>query len=226
MANKKINKDYSDLNNRYSDARVNGYRHHHYFLKEQQFLLSEIGKKPCDLLDLASGSGLMSMPLVSCQFNVFALDYNVTACDKARKNQLLVIRGDAYAIPVKDSCMDVIINCQFFNQQEASAAMLFFQETYRVLRKGGRLFLIWRNGDAFIHKLAHGLFSIYDRIVERPDFPVYNHQIKTFMQLAQKAGFRVKKCETILPLLNWRTKNHGGIASRLIGASNYMLLVK
>ena len=55
---------------------------------------------------------------------------------------------------------------------------LFSLEAARVLRPGGRAVLVWRNGAALIHRLAHACLCVIDRLRGLPEFPQFVHSIE------------------------------------------------
>ena len=225
-ANNDIDGLYEDIRSKYIDARANGYRSHRYFLREQEILLSVIDKNPGTVLDLACGSGLMVLPLLDNADTVIGLDYNVYACVAAKQHGLEVIRGNTFLLPLRNNSIDHTCNCQFLNQQSHDEMKLLLSECYRISNSPGKVILIWRNGNSLIHRIAHIIFKIYDRLCKRSSFPVVNHHITEVENYANLLGFETLIKQTIFPLLGWKSSNLHGILSNLIGASYFLVLKK
>ena len=155
---------------------------------------------------------------------VFGVDFNADACAGARDNGFLVVRGDAMNLPLVDGSVDEIINCQFFNQQDQARVAQFLTEVRRVLKPGGRAILVWRNGAALIHVLAHALLTLLDRLQGHEVFPQYVHRLPEVERMARESGLTVEHRELANPLINWRSEHVGGVFGRLMGASCVLVL--
>jgi SAM-dependent methyltransferase len=208
-----------------NDARSNGYRSHGYFKKEQAILLKEMDILSGTLLDIACGSGLMLLPLLKENIDIVGVDYDLNACIAAKNNSLASIQGDVYLLPVKPGTIDYAISCQFLNQQEKNHVLPLLEEIYRVLKDGKRATLIWRNGDALIHRLATYLYGFISFLCNSQTFPYFNHPMFEVESHAKNIGFKICNKEVIFPTLSWRSKNTNGLASKIIGAS-FMLTIE
>ncbi|NKB38635.1 MAG: methyltransferase domain-containing protein [Gammaproteobacteria bacterium] len=227
-ADSRVDDLYASVREAYGDKnpKANGYRLHQYFLKEQALVLSEIPTAAETIIDIACGSGLFIQPADSDTRTVLGIDYNEQACLAADKNGLIVLRGNAFSLPLADECCDVTINCQFLNQQSAEQAKLLLDEMYRILKPGGRLIIIWRNDRAWIHKLAVFILRYYDRMIGRPDFPHYDNYIVDLMTYCREKGFSLVKTQLCFPLLNLKFDNFDSPAAKVLGASCFMVLDK
>ena len=218
---------YVKLQQHYQDsALVNGYRLHTYFLREQELILKLLGRKPGSILDIACGSGLMLIPLVENGQTVVGLDFNKTACQSAKNNLNHIIRGDAFALPIENNSFNAAISCQFLNQQLPEDVPKFIQECYRILKPQGKLVIIWRNGSALIHQLAHAVYTIADRLMKRPNFPVFNHSIEQLNSYAKQSGFKIVEQRVSFPLFRWQSKKLDSLVAKMIGASHVLVLEK
>ncbi len=218
---------YYKLRSKYNpnDARSNGYRSHGYFEKEQLILLEELDNPSGILLDLACGTGLMLLPLLKKHVDILGIDYDINACIAAKSNTLASIQGDVYLLPIESETIDGAISCQFFNQQEKSKVFPLLKEIYRVLKNGSRATLIWRNGDALVHRLATHLYKVVSLVSNSQTFPYFNHPIVDVENHAKNIGFNICNKEVIFPSLSWRSKNTNSLTSKLIGAS-FMLTIE
>ncbi len=202
-----------------NDARANGYRFHKYFLKEQSIILELIGPDTGTVFDIGCGSGLLLAPLAVERTNIFGLDFNEVACRDALQNGLKIIRGDGFALPVGDGTIRTVVATQFINQQTPEATRRFLYEAARILKTNGRIILVWRNGRAWIHRAAHALYSIGDRLRGRPEFPYINHPIGDVCDWANEAGLRTELSQALLSIAGLKFDNPSGLGSKILGAS-------
>lgn len=218
-ADEETDLNYKTLRTRHTDARANGYRFHNYFLKEQAYVLKLIGTQNGATLDIGCGSGLLLAPLATKRDDIFGLDFNQDACQDAAQNGLKIIRGDGFALPISDNSIGTVIATQFINQQTPEATQKFLGEATRILQKNGRLILVWRNGNAWIHHIAHTLYSIGDILLGRPKFPYINHHIGDVCDWAENAGLHVEMRQALLSIAGLKFNNPESIQSKLLGAS-------
>ncbi len=103
-----------------------------------------------DVIDIASGTGLVAAELVSRACSVTGIDISAAMCVKARErvpNATFVV-GNAEALPFMDGSFDAAACAQsfhWFDQQRA------FTELTRVVRPGGIVAIWWKGfmrGDA------------------------------------------------------------------------------
>ncbi len=213
--------NYRDLRARHreDDARANGYRFHRYFLKEQRYVLGLIGPQTGAVLDIGCGSGLLLAPLATEGADIFGLDFNEVACRDALRHGLKTVRGDAFALPIGDGTIRTIIATQFINQQTPEATQRFLREAARILQTNGRIILVWRNGKAWIHRAAHAVYSVGDRLLGRPKFPYENHHAGKVCGWAEEAGLRTELSQSLLSVAGLTFGNTDGIGSKILGAS-------
>ncbi len=219
---------YENLRSRHGDTNpgANGYRLEQYFLREQEMILSEISDSNNTIVDLACGSGLMVKPLSKDNHLVIGIDFNETACRDAQSNQIKIIRGNVFAIPLADSIADRVINCQFLNQQPQGKAEQLLNEVYRILKPGGRLVLIWRNDRALIHRFAVFIYRYIDKITGRPEFPYYDNYIDDLENYCKNIGFSPVNKFLTFSLLSWKYYKLDSIAAKSLGASCFLVVEK
>ncbi len=219
---------YATLRGRFGDTnpRANGYRYTRYFEREQTIVLSLVNPEGKIILDACCGSGLMLQPLLGVASQVLGIDFNADACRAARSNNIPVTQGDVYQMPFADGSVDEIVNCQFFNQQDATGVLAFIAEAARILRHRGRLILVWRNANAIIHRLSHACLRIVDHLRGFPDFPQLTHSFPEVIHALGGAGFTVEHAELSCPPLGWRSRNIHGLLGTVIGASCILVAYK
>ncbi|MGR8949334.1 MAG: class I SAM-dependent methyltransferase [Gammaproteobacteria bacterium] len=208
------------------DSKANGYVSHGYFLREQQILFEMLNPSAQVLVDVGCGSGLMCKPLIGQRELVVGLDFNRDACSDARRNGIKAVRGDAFILPFAHGSVDEIVCCQFFNQQNSEAILKFIQNSARVLKPGGRLIMIWRNGESYVHRIALFLARIVNRICRRPQFPYENHRISSIVMLGVQSGLVSELQAVSFPPGSWVSNELDTLIARWIGASNICILRK
>lgn len=205
---------------------ANGYRSQSFFLREQTVVFSALSAMEGPIVDIACGSGLMLLPHEGPNQFVFGIDFNVDACRTAAANGVPVVRGDAYALSLKSGSISQIVNCQFLNQQTEEGAKLFVEEAARVLVPGGTLIILWRHARSYIHRLAHCLLTVLDRMRGHPKFPQHEHPLAAIRTYAIAAGLIVETEAVTLPFLKPPTVRADSVAAHLIGASCLLVLRK
>jgi SAM-dependent methyltransferase len=234
LAKEKISADrevdflYGRLRGRYgeSNPQANGYRSQGYFLQEQRILFSLLDAGAQVVVDVGCGSGLMIGPLARERDCVCGIDFNADACRAAKNNGLAVIRGDAFSLPLNSRTVDELVTCQFFNQQKPADVAAFIAEAARVLKPGGRVIMVWRNADAWVHRLALWALTLWDSIRGRTLFPHEHHTFADIRRYALDVGLQVEHQEVTFPPFGWRISNTHGMRARLIGASCVCILRK
>ncbi len=227
-ADRDVDALYAELRRKHGNvnSRANGYVYEGYFRREQRRLFSLLNPAARVLVDVACGSGLMVLPLVGRREHVIGIDFNDDACRAAHANGLPIVRGDAFRLPLGDASVDEIVCCQFFNQQSAAAVRAFVAEVARVLRAGGRAVLVWRNGDALVHRVALGLLATLDRWRGRALFPHVNHSLGDIGTYARAVGLTSVHESVSFPPVSWHSVKTRSLAARVIGASNVCVLAK
>lgn len=225
---KDVDARYDYLRGRHGTANpaANGYRLGRIFTRDREALFSALDKNNGPFLDIACGSGLMLAPLLGEGHDVYGLDFNADACAGARLNGIKIIRGDAFNIPLPDSSVGQIVNCQFLNQQPPAETEKFIQESARVLKSGGQLLILWRHARSLIHISAHAVFTVMDKFSGQPPFPQYVHSFDEIESFAAKAGLSVQKKAVTLPFSGTQMIAPGALGADIVGASQFIVLRK
>ena len=227
-ADRDVDRLYRSLRDKHGsgDSKANGYVTHGYFLREQEILFGLLNHAAHNLMDLGCGSGLMCKPLIDKRELIIGVDFNEDACADAQRNGLQAIRGDAFELPISDDAVEEIVCCQFFNQQTNDAVAKLIEESARVLRPGGRLVMIWRNGDAYIHRAALFLARMAGKFSDSPQFPYENHSLASVVTCGRTNGMVAELEAVSFPPFKWVSKNVDGLLSKWVGASSICILRK
>ena len=208
-------------------AGANGYRSHKFFLREQRLLLQHTHGIDGPILDIACGSGLMLQPLYLSGQTVTGLDFNEDACKDARQNGMSIIQGDAFELPFANSTFSAAVNCQFLNQQPAAATQRFVEEACRVLQPGGKLIILWRHADSWLHKTAHRILRTLDSITNaQPEFPQYANPLSDVAQYAKDADMQLTFSAVTLPMTPIQHVAANGAIAGIAGASLFAIFEK
>jgi ubiquinone/menaquinone biosynthesis C-methylase UbiE len=231
MADIKTDALYKSVRTTYGQkrAKANGYRAQFFFRLEQRTVLEHLHKNQAPIVDIACGSGLMLEPLMAHgkgAINIYGLDYNNDACIAAQSNQLTTIRGDAFKLPFPADTIGQFVNCQFLNQQTPENARLFVGQLAKALQPGGRAIILWRHGNSLLHRVAHSIFLLLDRLKKAPKFPQYIHSMEQVKLYAQEAGLGVLKESITLPVSYPRSVPSRHWFGDVLGASFMLVLSK
>lgn len=213
---------YDVLRSRFGGAspKASGYRSGSSFYRERDLVLAVVGEAPPGaVLDLACGSGLVSEPLVHRGVSVVGIDYNAAACAQARRGGILSARGDAFELPLADAAFDTALSVEFAQQYEPAAVQRLLAEAGRVLRPGGRLVLVWRNGRSWLHRSVHPVFALVDRLTGRAPLALHDHAPDEVTGWARVAGLVPERVAVLFPPLRWQSERLDGLPARLLGTS-------
>ena len=161
------------------------------------YLLEELEKEPFDsVLDCGCGTG----PVIELVHEKYP-DKHYTGLDltpemirvaqaKNLSNTNFVV-GDCENIPFPGDTFDAIVSSNSFHHYPNPQA--FFNSTYRVLRKGGRLVLRDYTSSDFIVWLMNHLEMPLANLAGHGDVKI--HKVTEFIAMAEKAGFTVLTME-------------------------------
>lgn len=119
-------------------------------LKESKLLVEWINPKAGELiLDLGASTGFYARSIVKAQPAAYpiAVDYSAPMLKKAIKltrkdrRELYFLQADAEALPITDETMDAIVCGGSLNEFHSASKAI--NEAYRVLKPGGRFFLMY-----------------------------------------------------------------------------------
>jgi SAM-dependent methyltransferase len=123
------------------------------------------GDRPCDVLDLGAGTGKLTRSLVELGHRVTAVEPLGEMLEQLRRAVpgATALHGSAETIPVADGSADVVTCAQAFHWFDHAAALA---EIARVLRRGGRLALVWNTRDDAQEWVA----ELTDTVIGRSEF--------------------------------------------------------
>lgn len=102
------------------------------------------GPRPVRILELGSGTGKLTTPLVNLGHDVVATDPAVQMLRQLRGDRTRPVAAVAEQIPLGTSSVDLVVSAQAFHWFDAERAL---PEIARVLRPGGVLGLVWNIAD-------------------------------------------------------------------------------
>ena len=210
-----------------ASPKASGYLSEYSFFRERALVLEAIGDASGTILDVACGGGLVTLPLAETGRRVVGVDFNAAACRRARRNGIEAIRGDAFNLPLADGVADVVLNVEFAQEYEPEAVGRLLHEWARVLRPGGRMVVVWSNRRALVHRIAHPISRVLDRLRGRASFgSLVHHPVAGIRSRGERAGLAVDGVFAIFPPLGLRLRRVDGPLVTLIGSSFVAILRK
>jgi len=142
---------------------------------------SIIAPKPgMRILDIAAGTGSSSRPLADAGADVISLDFSKGMLEAGRKRHpdLAFIQGDALALLFKENEFDVAtISFGLRNTSDTSKAL---QESFRVLKSGGRMVVVEFSQPTnrifrfiYLRYLMRALPTVARKVSSNPDAYIY-----------------------------------------------------
>lgn len=127
------------------------------------------GGTPARILELGSGTGKLTTPLLTMGHDVVATDPSTSMLAQLRRvaSGARTVAGRAESIPLTTSACDVVVSAQAFHWFNRERAL---PEIARVLRPGGVLGLVWNTGDfkvPWVRKVL-SLIDLFEDEVEDP----------------------------------------------------------
>jgi SAM-dependent methyltransferase len=105
-----------------------------------------VGEEPRDIVDLGAGTGKLTRGLLSLGHRVVAVEPLAEMRGELERAipGARALAGSAEAIPLPDGAADAVTTAQAFHWFDHAKAL---PEIARVLRRGGRLALVWNSRD-------------------------------------------------------------------------------
>ena len=132
---------------------------------------------------------------------------------------MIVARGDAFALPLRDASFDVVIATEFIQQFGPDTMPVLIKEIARVTRTGGHVMLVWRNGFSLIRRVITPGLRLADYLRGRPELNLFNHRLKAVERWAADQGLKVLDTRWLSTVLQHSSANIKSIGSRLFGTS-------
>lgn len=206
------------------NPKASGYLSERFFLWERALVLETLAGLVGEsgvLLDLACGSGLVTLPLAQAGQRVIGVDFNAAACREAKRNGLQALCGDAFSLPLANAAADSVINMEFAQQYQTGAVNLLLQEAARVLAPDGRFVVVWSNRRALVHQVATAALRILHRWRGQTslDFALHHHDPAQMQMAGERAGLVLEQSFAIFPPLRLRLNRVRGPLVGVIGSS-------
>lgn len=141
----------------------------------QSLLRQSFGPEPCEVLDLACGTGEITRALLSLGHKVTALDFSEEMLARARAkhgDKARILAGDAERLLDDDGTYDALVTRHLvWTLTDPEAA---FAEWFRVLKPGGRLLVIdgdWINRSWLQQMLNRAATLLRERGAAAPHAP-------------------------------------------------------
>jgi ubiquinone/menaquinone biosynthesis C-methylase UbiE len=94
------------------------------------------------VLDIGGGTGLYATHLIDKVKTVTVVDLSFKMLKKINNLKILVLQADGSKLPIKDCIFDVAILIDVLHHINKNIQRQIISEVYRVLKKGGRIFVI------------------------------------------------------------------------------------
>lgn len=203
------------------NPKASGYLSERFFLRERALVLETLAGESGVWLDLACGSGLVTLPAAQAGRWVIGVDFNAAACREAKRNGLRALCGDAFSLPLADAAVDSVVNVEFAQQYQAGAVGLLLQEAARVLAPAGRLVIVWSNRCALVHRAATAALRVLHRWRGRTsvDLALHHHAPAEMQAVGELAGLALEQSFAIFPPLRLRLNRVSGLLVNTIGSS-------
>ncbi|MDG4794320.1 methyltransferase domain-containing protein [Micromonospora sp. WMMD1082] len=183
----------------------------HWLARARAALVPPAARPGALLVDLGCGAGLLAPHLVGKGYRHVGVDLTRSALAQAVAHGVLVVNGDATAVPLADGCADVVAAGELLEHVPDWRAAV--AEACRLLRPGGLLVLDTLNDTALCRLIA---VHIAERL---PTVPRGIHDPRLFVddrELVAECGrhgvdLRVRGIRPGVPgLLRWLARQVGG----------------
>lgn len=206
------------------NPKASGYLSERFFLWERALVLETLAGLVGEsgvLLDLACGSGLVTLPLAQAGQRVIGVDFNAAACREAKRNGLQALCGDAFSLPLANAAVDSVVNVEFAQQYHAGAVGLLLHEAARVLAPAGRLVIVWSNRRSVVHRVATAVLRILHLWRARTplELALHHHAPVEMLAAGKLAGLAVEQSFAIFPPLRLRLHHVSGLLVSMVGSS-------
>jgi SAM-dependent methyltransferase len=123
------------------------------------------GDEPCDVVDLGAGTGKLTRSLVALGHRVTAVEPLEEMLERLRVAVpgAIAVRGSAESLPLTDGSADVVTCAQAFHWFDHAVAL---REMARVLRRDGRIALVWNTRD----DAQEWVSELTDTVIGRSEF--------------------------------------------------------
>jgi len=162
-----------------------------YLRKAQNHVISLTGiKENMNFLDIGCGTGYavgQAAKIANHKGAFYGIDLSAKMIEKAKENfkdfnNFQFIRANSESIPLDNNFFDIVICTNSFHHYLHPEKVM--NEIYRILKKGGKIYILDPIADMWIAKLIDKIF----RLIEPEHVKIYSS--KEFNKLMENAGLR------------------------------------
>lgn len=186
----------------------------HWWYAERRALVRRlVGPLPTGrAVDVGCGGGGNTQVLRDLGWQVLGVEHSPVAVRLAARRGLLAVRGDARALPLRDSSMDLVMSTDMWEHVEDDRAVA--RETARVLRPGGRALIavpcsmsLWSGHDVALgHVRRYEREELEARIreagLEVVDIASWNVLLRPVARIRRRHNDSDSEMEQVHPVVN------------------------
>lgn len=165
-------------------------------------------------LDIGCGTGHLAAALSRSGLSAIGIDHDLEMIDYAKRRflnadsteSLKFAAADAYHLPFDDGTVDGIAATSLVGC--LSDANAFFQEVYRVLRRGGYCVITFSNRDSCLHRINAAIRKLtsHTETLNGSNFSFRLYRYGHVEKDLQRIGFTVVEVRYYNFILNWKDR--------------------
>lgn len=181
MNNENYNEYYKKIGDNYNKIRLDSKEN---IENTINIIKSETNISNPNLLDIGCGTGVYGQKLENDNFTVTGIDKSKSQIKQASKI-INAICGSATELPFEDSKFDICTMIMMIHQLQSDDRKKAFSESYRVLKKNGKLIIKTSSYEDLKRKFNAVYFSrIFEIDKERyPDIKIIHEELKMFNKI-------------------------------------------
>ena len=166
------------------------------YLRKGQSLVISLAdiKDNMNFLDIGCGTGWavgQAAKMVNNKGQFYGIDLSPKMIEKAKENfkgfsNFQFIKANSEAIPLDNDLFDIIICTNSFHHYLHPEKVM--KEIHRILKKGGKVYILDPIADNFLFKVMDKIF----KLIDSAHVKIYSS--KEFCELMENAGIKYKGC--------------------------------